>query len=90
MKDREETGIRRTVLTTLFRYEMKMLLRDRRTIVFAVVTPLVLFPVMLLAIRSVERSEERRLESATYRYAVVGDRAGSVPVWAYATRTTSS
>jgi sodium transport system permease protein len=72
---RGEAGIRRTVLATLFRYEMKMLLRDRRTVFFAVVAPLVLFPVLLLAIRSVERSEARRLERATYRYAVVGDRA---------------
>jgi len=72
---RGERGIRRTVLATLFRYEMKMLLRDRRTVFFAVVAPLVLFPVLLLAIRSLERSEAVRLERATYRYAVVGDRA---------------
>ena len=75
MNYRGETGIRRRVLATLFRYEMKMLLRDRRTVMFAVVGPLVLFPMLMLAVRSVDRSEARRLEETTYRYAVEGDEA---------------
>ncbi|HMB70921.1 MAG TPA: hypothetical protein VKU85_16520, partial [bacterium] len=75
MTYRGETGIRRRVLATLFRYEMKMLLRDRRTVLFAVVGPLVLFPVLMLAVRTVDRSESRRLEETTYRYAIEGDEA---------------
>ena len=60
------------VLGTLFRYELRMLLRDTRTIVIAVVAPLVLFPILIMGLRAVERREARRIEQATYRYAVTG------------------
>ncbi|HSG49993.1 MAG TPA: ABC transporter permease subunit [Longimicrobiales bacterium] len=63
------------VLGTILRYELKMLLRDTRTLLIAVVAPLVVFPVWIVASRSVERSEERRLDEAEYRYAVVGSEA---------------
>lgn len=75
MRDRDDPGLRRGVLLTLFRYEMKMLLRDRRTILVAVVVPLLLLPIGILVLRQVERSETRRLEEAVYRYAVTGDRS---------------
>lgn len=60
------------VLGTLFRYELRMLLRDRRTLLIAVAAPLVLFPAMVLLSRAVERRDQRRLQEATYRYAVTG------------------
>jgi len=63
------------VLATLFLYEMKRLLRDTRMILIAVVAPLVLFPFIIFVMRSVERSEERRLTETVYQYAVVGDEA---------------
>jgi ABC-type Na+ efflux pump permease subunit len=49
------------VLWTLFLYEMRMLLRDRRTLLITVVAPLVLFPVLILVMRSVDRNEAVRL-----------------------------
>jgi len=70
-----------SVLWTLFAYEMRMLLRDRRTLLIAVVAPLILFPVMIFSMRSVERAEERRLEQATYTYAVEGTLAEEARVW---------
>jgi sodium transport system permease protein len=63
----------RGVLATLFVYEIKRLLRDRRMVLIAVVAPLVLVPLMLFVMRTVEKSEERRLEDTLYRYALVGD-----------------
>ena len=60
------------VLWTLFSYEIRMLLRDRRTLLIAVGGPLVLFPLLIFVMRMVERREERRLEEATYTYAVSG------------------
>lgn len=63
------------VLWTLFRFELKRLLRDRRMILIAVVAPLVLFPVLILVMRAVEESEARRLDEAVYPYAIVGERA---------------
>jgi len=65
----------RSVLATLFRYEIKRLLRDTRMILIAVVAPLVLFPFIIFVMRSVERSEERRLVDTVYEYALVGDEA---------------
>jgi len=63
------------VLATLYRYELTMLLRDSRTIMIAVVAPLVLFPVLILMSRIVERRDQQRVEEATYRYAVTGSKA---------------
>ncbi len=68
------------VLGTLFRYEMRMLLRDRRTILIAVVAPLVMFPLFIVVTQMVEERDRRRLEEATYAYAV----AGSEVAWAEA------
>jgi sodium transport system permease protein len=60
------------VLGTLYRYELRMLARDTRTLLIAIVAPLFLFPAMILVSRSVERRDQRRIEEATYRYAVMG------------------
>ena len=62
-------------LWTIFRYELAMLLRDTRTLMIAVVAPLVLFPLFIWVTNRVEQREERRLEEAVYRYAVVGSEA---------------
>jgi sodium transport system permease protein len=62
-------------LGTLFRCEIRMLLRDTRTVLIAVVAPLVLFPAFILITDRVEKRDQRRLEEATYTYAVAGSRA---------------
>jgi sodium transport system permease protein len=77
MKRSGEAG----VLRTLFEYEIRMLLRDRRTLGIAVVAPLLLFPIMILVMRAVERSEARRLEEATYAYTVDGTLAEEGRAW---------
>ena len=63
------------VLATLYRYEIKLLLRDTRTILIAVVAPLVLFPVLVFVSRAVEQRDQERVERATYHYAVTGPEA---------------
>ncbi|MFO7893032.1 MAG: ABC transporter permease subunit [Longimicrobiales bacterium] len=60
------------VLGTLFRYELKMLLRDRRMIFFSVVLPLILLPGFILIMRFTEGQAEERRETRSYEYAVVG------------------
>ncbi len=62
-------------LGTLFRYELKMLLRDKRTIIFSVVLPLIILPGLFLIMRFTERQAEERRESRTYEYAVTGSGA---------------
>lgn len=66
---------RQSVLATLFRYEIKRLLRDTRMILIAIVAPLVLFPLVIFVMRAVEKSEERRLDETVYEYVLVGDEA---------------
>lgn len=68
-------------LWTMFRYELRMLLRDTRTILITVVAPLVLFPVVIVAMRAVERNETRRLEETAYRYAIRGTEAEWARRW---------
>jgi sodium transport system permease protein len=60
------------VLATLYLYELRMLARDTRTLLIAIGAPLFLFPVMILVSRAVERRDQREIEEATYRYAVIG------------------
>ncbi|MEJ2539134.1 MAG: ABC transporter permease subunit [Gemmatimonadota bacterium] len=62
-------------LWTIFRYEIAMLLRDTRTLLIAVVAPLVLFPLFIFVTNRVDEREEQRLEEAVYSYAVVGSEA---------------
>jgi sodium transport system permease protein len=70
-----------SVLKTLFAYEMRMVLRDRRTLMIAVVAPVILFPLMILVMRAVDRSEEARLGAATYVYGVDGSHAAEARAW---------
>jgi len=64
-----------TTLWTLLRYEMRMVFRDTRTVMIAIIAPIVIFPIIIFVSRQVEESEEERLRAATYRYVVVGDSA---------------
>ncbi len=63
------------VLGTLFRYEIKMLLRDTRTILIAIVAPLIIMPAYILILNIVESRERQALDEATYTYAVIGTNA---------------
>ncbi len=53
-------------------HELRMLLRDRRTIILAVALPLVLLPVILYAMKSIGRSLDKKLEETIFAYAVTG------------------
>jgi sodium transport system permease protein len=59
-------------------HELRMLLRDRRTIILAVALPLVLLPLIVYATKSVAEGRKRKLEETIYRYAVTGTEANEV------------
>lgn len=63
------------VLPTLLRYELLQLVRDRRTVLIAVVAPLVLFPLLIFLMRWSEERREEALEETLYEYAVTGPAA---------------
>ncbi|HUH12513.1 MAG TPA: hypothetical protein VMK65_05365, partial [Longimicrobiales bacterium] len=64
-----------SVLKTLYRYELKMLVRDKRTLMIAVVAPLLIFPVLIFVMKSTGERQERALETARFTYAVTGSEA---------------
>jgi ABC-type Na+ efflux pump permease subunit/membrane protease YdiL (CAAX protease family) len=59
-------------LWLLFLHEMRMLLRSRRTLVTAVLLPLVVMPAMIAGARYTQRQQANQLGTTTFRYAVMG------------------
>jgi ABC-type Na+ efflux pump permease subunit/membrane protease YdiL (CAAX protease family) len=59
----------------LYATELRMLLRDRRTVMLSIVLPLVVMPIMLFASRWVEERRKTTIESREATYAVEGPRA---------------
>jgi len=72
-------------LATLYQAEMRMVLRDRRTVFATIVLPLVLMPMMLLSTYWVQGRRESRLREMVYLYAVDGSTLGA-RTWIDATR----
>lgn len=68
-------------IAAIFRNEVRMLLRDRRTIITSVLLPLLLLPILLLSVSVTEKKREQRLHSATYRYAVTGPNTSAFETW---------
>jgi sodium transport system permease protein len=60
---------------TLYRSELRILLRDRRMVVMSLVLPLLVMPIMLFASRWMEERRNRELALREYVYAVSGPRA---------------
>src|SRR6185369_13198968 len=71
-------GMNWSVLRLLYVHEMRMLLRARRTVVLAILLPLVIMPLMLYAQKYSYQRREQQLISTTYRYAVTGPLADRV------------
>jgi sodium transport system permease protein len=59
----------------LFAHEVRMLMRDRRTIVFALVIPIAVWPIMLFGTKKMSERREEQLKETTFKYAVVGQEA---------------
>jgi sodium transport system permease protein len=60
---------------TIWRAEMRMVLRDRRTMVAAVLLPLLVMPLMLFAMSWVHEQRATHLETSVYRFAITGSEA---------------
>jgi sodium transport system permease protein len=59
----------------LWRAEMRMVLRDRRTLVAAVLLPLLVMPMLLFAVSWVDQRRAEHLETTVYRYVITGSQA---------------
>ena len=68
----------RATIGLLVRHEMRMLLRDRRTVVLSILLPLVVLPLILFGFKFMSEWRREQLDTTTYRYAVTGAYADSV------------
>ncbi len=68
----------RATIGLLVRHEMRMLLRDRRTVVLSILLPLVVLPLILFGFKFMSEWRREQLDETTYRYAVTGAYADSV------------
>jgi sodium transport system permease protein len=66
------------VVRTLVRHEILMLVRDRRTVLFSVVLPLLLMPLMLFGSQIMEKQRQQRLETAQYSFILTGPASAAV------------
>ena len=57
----------------IWRQEIRVLLRSRRTIVLSIVLPMLVMPIMLFATRFTAERRDRQVEETLYRYAITGD-----------------
>ncbi len=64
-----------STVATLLATELKLLLRDRRTVVVSIVLPLLVMPILLFAGRTLEERRARRLETTRFTYTVTGSQA---------------
>ena len=68
----------RATIALLVRHEMRMLLRDKRTVVLSILLPLVVLPLILFGFKFMSEWRREQLDTTTYRYAVTGAYADSV------------
>ncbi len=66
------------IVRILLLNEVRMLLRYRRTVVLAVVLPLVTVPLILVLAKFMSERREKGLETRIYKYAVTGSQADRV------------
>jgi ABC-type Na+ efflux pump permease subunit/membrane protease YdiL (CAAX protease family) len=73
-------------IRTLFRAEMRMVLRDRRLLVTSILLPMLLTPLLFLGSSRGIKHREKKLEAMVCRYAVTGPQAAKVRELLKATR----
>lgn len=67
-----------SIIATLFRTEMRMVLRDRRMVITSILLPLLLTPLMFLGSNWSIKKRERTLREMEYHYALAGSEAAAV------------
>ncbi len=68
-------GVDLATVRTLFASELRSVLRDRRTLLVAVVLPMLVIPLFFFLSQKAEEGREVRMEETVYRYALAGEAA---------------
>jgi sodium transport system permease protein len=66
------------MVLVLFRNELRMILRDKRSVMASIVLPILLMPLMLFSSSLMQQKRESELRSTTYRYVLGGPEATAV------------
>ncbi|MBT5872816.1 MAG: hypothetical protein HOH43_05305, partial [Candidatus Latescibacteria bacterium] len=66
------------IVRTLLLHELRMLIRDRRSVILSLVLPLVVMPTILFGTRFMNDRREQKLDDTVYRYAIVGTGADAL------------
>src|SRR6187455_92748 len=67
--------LRMNIVRTVFRKELRELLRDRRSLMIMFGVPLVLYPLLTVALGSLARSQEKKLKDEAAKVVVVNGTA---------------
>ena len=78
--------LRLAIVFTIFRTELRMLLRDRRVLLTSLVLPMLITPLLMLGSKTTVQRYEKTLREMTYHYAVTGPKAAAVRELVRATR----
>ena len=73
-------------IATLFRHELRMALRDRRTIVTSIVLPLLVMPLFLFGSIWTQKKRTHALQATEFHYAVTGSQSNTLRALIKATR----
>lgn len=66
------------IVKTLLLHELRMLIRDRRSVILSLVLPLVIMPTILFGTRFMNDRREQKLDDTVYRYAIIGTGADAL------------
>lgn len=69
------------LLRTLYVCELRLLLRDRRTLVFGLLLPTLVLPIFFFLSSRTQEKQVERLQQATYEYAIRGPLAKEARRW---------
>src|SRR3712207_2885794 len=67
-----------TTVFILLSHELRLLLRDRRTVILGIALPLVLMPISLYASQYNFQRREESLKKSTFRYVITGSQGKEV------------
>ena len=68
-------------VATLYRTELRMAVRDKRTVFFSLVLPLALMPIIMFSSIWVQKKRTTELAAMTHRYTVIGPEAQAARAW---------
>lgn len=74
-------NVRIATVWTLLRHELRMIVRDRRSLLTALIVPILVMPLIFFVSSFTRNKREATLRATTYKFAVTGDAHEQARVW---------